>query len=52
LFLTDLYDPIPGGGYYYMKQCENKEVNKDLWLCDITRFVFRNIPEKIYIRNM
>ncbi|HEU4861344.1 MAG TPA: DUF6717 family protein [Chitinophagaceae bacterium] len=51
LLLTVLCDPIFGGGYYYMKQFENKAVNKDLWLCDVIRFVFGNIPGKIYIRN-
>jgi hypothetical protein len=52
LLLTELCDPILGGGYYHMKQFENKAVNKDLWLCDVTRFVFGNIPKKIYIRNI
>ncbi|SRR5258705_13993397 len=52
LLLTELCDPILGGGYYHMKQFENKEVNKDLWLCDVTRFVFGDIPQKIYIRNI
>lgn len=52
LLPTELCDPIPGGGYYYMKQFENKTVNKDLWLCDVTRFVFGNIPGKIYVRNI
>ena len=51
LVLTELCDPILGGGYYYMEKFENKEVKKDLWLCDVTRFVFGNIPERIYIRN-
>ena len=52
LLLTELCHPILGGGYYFMKQFENKAVNKDLWLCDVTRFVFGNIPAKIYIRNV
>lgn len=51
LFLTEICDPILGGGYYHMKKIENKQVNKDLWLCDVTRFVFGDIPKKIYIRN-
>ena len=52
LLLTELCDPILGGGYYHMKQFGNKKVNKDLWLCDVTRFMFGDIPEKIYIRNI
>ncbi len=52
LLLTGLCDPILGGGYYHIKKFENKPVNKDLWLCDVTRFVFGNIPGKIYIRSI
>jgi hypothetical protein len=52
LVLTELCDPILGGGYYHMKKFENKSVNKDLWLCDVTRFVFGNIPDRIYIKRV
>jgi hypothetical protein len=52
LVLSELCDPILGGGYYHMKKFENKSVNKDLWLCDVTRFVFGNIPDKIYIKRL
>lgn len=52
LLLTERCDPILGGGYYHMKQFENKIVDKDLWLCDVTRFVFGDIPERIYVRSI
>ncbi|HKO81148.1 MAG TPA: DUF6717 family protein [Chitinophagaceae bacterium] len=52
LLLTELCDPILGGGYYHLKRFENKEVNRNLWLCDVTRFVFGSIPEKIYIKQV
>jgi len=52
LILTELCDPILGGGYYHIKRFEEKEVNRDLWLCDVTRFVFGNIPEKIYLKRV
>jgi hypothetical protein len=52
LVLTELCDPILGGGYYHMKKFENKSVNKDLWLCDVTRFVFGNIPDRIHIKRL
>lgn len=51
LVLTELCDPILGGGYYHMKKFEDKVVNKDLWLCEVTRFVFGDIPERIYIKR-
>ena len=52
LLLTGLCAPILGGGYYHMNQFENKEVNQDLWLCDVTRFVFGDIPQKIYVKRI
>lgn len=52
LLLTELCDPILGGGYYYFKQFEGKEVDQDLWLCDVTRFVFGDIPKKIYVKKV
>jgi len=52
LILTELGDPRLGAGYYHMKQFENKEIDKYLWLCDVTRFVFGDIPEKIYLRKV
>ena len=52
LLLTELCDPVLGGGYYHLKQFESKKVERDLWLCDVTRFVFGDIPERIYIRNI
>jgi len=52
LILTELGDPLLGAGYYHMQQFENKEINKDLWLCDVTRFVFGDIPERIYVKRV
>ena len=52
LILTELCDPILGGGYYHMKRFENKEVDRDVWLCDVTRFVFGDIPDKIYVKRV
>ncbi|HKZ68192.1 MAG TPA: DUF6717 family protein [Chitinophagaceae bacterium] len=52
LLLTERCDPIPGGGYFHLKPFENKKVNKDLWLCDVTRFVFGDIPKKIYVKKI
>ena len=52
LLLTERCDPILGGGYYHLKQFENGKVDKDIWLCDVTRFVFGDIPERIYIKNI
>jgi len=41
-----------GGGYYHMKKFQTRQVNKDLWLCDVTRFVFGDLPKKIFIKRI
>lgn len=52
LTLTELCDPVTGGGYYRLNSFEGKSLAQDLWLCDVTRFVFNGIPPKIYIRRV
>ena len=52
LILTELCDPILGGGYYHIEQFENKKINQDLWLCDVTRFVFGDIPDRIFVKRV
>jgi len=52
LVLTELCDPVLGGGYYFMKKFEAKEVNQDIWLCEVTRFVFGDIPPRIYVKRV
>ncbi len=42
--------PGIGGAYYMMKSYKGIEYNLKLWLCEVTRFVFGNLPEKIYIK--
>jgi hypothetical protein len=51
LVLTEKCDPYIGGGYYLMKYYEEKEINKSIWLCQVTEFVFGDIPEKIFVRR-
>jgi hypothetical protein len=52
LVLRELCDPVIGRGYYHLTQFENRNLDKDLWLCAVTRFVFNAILEKIYIRRV
>lgn len=44
-----------GGGYYLMESYEeyqNTSLNLELWLCDVTKFVFDGpMPERIFIRK-
>jgi hypothetical protein len=51
LVLTEKCDPYIGGGYYLMKYYEGMEVNRSMWLCQVTEFVFGDLPEKIFVRK-
>jgi len=42
--------PSIGGALYIMKYYNGVEYNLQLWLCDVTKFVFGYLPEKIYIK--
>ena len=52
LLLTQLCDPVMGGGYYHMKSFEGKDVNQNMWLCAVTEFVFGYMPERIYVKKV
>jgi hypothetical protein len=51
LNLTERCDPYVGGGYYLMPVFEGEEINKTMWLCSVTEFVFGDIPEQIFIKR-
>lgn len=51
LTLTEKCDPYIGGGYYIMKQYEGQEINRTMWLCQVTEFVFGDIPPLIFVRR-
>ncbi len=42
---------LGGGGIYYLETYQNKQVDLKLWLCDVTEFVFKAIPQKIYFAH-
>lgn len=52
LVLTERCDPILGGGYYRLQSFEGKEVVQDMWLCDVTRFVFGELPARIFVKRV
>ena len=49
LTLTEKCDPYIGGGYYIMKQYEGQEINRTMWLCQVTEFVFGDLPPRIFV---
>lgn len=51
LILIEKCDPFIGGGNYLFKNYNGREINKHLWLCQVTQFVFGDIPEKIYVKK-
>jgi len=51
LELTERCDRYIGGGYYLMKQYEGKDINQTMWLCQVTAFVFDDIPPQIFVRR-
>jgi hypothetical protein len=51
LVLTEKCDPIIGGGYYLMKTYRGQEINRSMWLCQVTEFVFGDLPERIFVRQ-
>jgi hypothetical protein len=50
LTLTEKCDPLIGGGYYRLHTYEGRSINKDMWLCAVTEYVFGDLPEKIYVK--
>jgi hypothetical protein len=51
LELTEKCDPNIGGGYYLMKFFEGEAINSTMWLCQVTEFVFNDIPPRIFVRR-
>lgn len=43
--------PSIGGGKYLVDKLLNIEYNMIIWLCDVTRFVFKELPKTIYLIN-
>ena len=41
-------DDTEEGAWYKMESYRGIEFELDMWLCEVTRFVFGHLPEKIY----
>ncbi len=51
LVLTEKCDPQIGGGYYMMHTYQGTIVNRNMWLCHVTEFVFGELPPTIFLRK-
>ena len=38
-----------GGGFYLMETHKGVYYNLEMWLCDVTKFVFGNMPKTIHV---
>lgn len=38
-----------GGGNYLMEAFKGVTVNQEMWLCEVTEYVFAGLPELIYV---
>ncbi len=44
-----LADKIENGAFYLLREYKDIEFNLELWLCDVTLWVFDKFPKNIYI---
>ncbi len=51
LYVGRLEGPEYGeGGWYYLKEYLGIPFDLKMWLCDVTKFVFGELPNKIYFK--
>ncbi len=41
---------LGGGGIYYLESYKGEKIGLKLWLCEVTRFVFKDIPQRVYFK--
>lgn len=41
-----------GGADYKLETYKNKPVNKEIWLCDVAKYVFDDFPTFIYFKKL
>lgn len=51
-YLYDAKDIIGEGAFYEMKNYDNRDVMLNIWLCDVTKFVFGDFPKVIYFEKV
>lgn len=43
---------LGGGGDYYLETYQGEKVGLKFWLCEVTRFVFDALPQRIYFEKI
>jgi hypothetical protein len=46
-----LCHPFLDGGYYYMRLFAGQAIDYKVWMCDVPRYAFGSIPDRIYLRK-
>lgn len=49
--LNDHSDRPGGGGIYLLENYEGEELNQQMWLCEVTAWVFGKLPPVIYFKK-
>jgi hypothetical protein len=49
LQFVSLADEIGNGAFYKLKTYLGIEINLEIWICDVTKFIFGDFPKKIHI---
>ena len=45
-------EDVGEGAYYIMEKYEGEVIDLQVFLCDVTLFVFGKFPEKIFVKNV
>jgi hypothetical protein len=38
------------GSWYFLQEYQENQVGLKMWLCDVTKFIFGDFPQKIYFK--
>ena len=41
-----------GGGWYLLKSYQEIEYNSEIWLCEVAKFIFGELPKEIYFSKV
>jgi len=52
LKLRELAFELGNGAFYLLKSYKGIEINLDMWLCDVTKWVFGDFPKSIFISKV
>jgi hypothetical protein len=50
--LIEDYKDHVGGGIYLLEGYEGETLNQEMWLCDVTKFVFGKLPPFIFFKKI